>query len=56
MKLDLTNDYKVARAYDYPALTDQLDAFWHAMDRGEMPKVQPFYDQIKATKEKYPKV
>lgn len=47
--------YDVLRKAEYPALGDQFDMFWHAMDSGVIPKIQPFYDDIKAVKEKYPK-
>jgi len=49
------NDYKERRAMSYPSVEDQLDMFWHAMNSGQMPKIQPFFDQIKSVKEQYPK-
>lgn len=48
-------DYGRQRATEYPKLSDQMDALWHAMDQGILPKVQPMYAQIKAVKDKYPK-
>ncbi len=39
----------------YPAISDQLDMLWHAMDIGEIPKASTFYDVCKAVKDKYPK-
>lgn len=48
-------DYKTARARTYPKIADQLDMLWHAMDRGELPKVQEFYDAIKSVKDRSPK-
>lgn len=39
----------------YPTIGDQLDAFWHAMNNGVIPKVEPFFSQIKAVKDAYPK-
>ena len=47
--------YVEQRKYSYPALGDQMDMLWHAMDTGVLPKVEPFYSQIKAVKEQYPK-
>lgn len=44
------------RRREYPAIGDQLDALYHAMDTGVIPKVPSFYDPIKAVKTKYPKV
>lgn len=38
----------------YPRVTDQLDMLWHAMDIGEMPKAQDWYDTIAGIKEQYP--
>lgn len=49
------NDYKERRADQYPPVEDQLDMFWHAMDSGQIPKIQPFYDEIKRIKERFPK-
>lgn len=48
--------YQQLRAAQYPAITDQLDALWHAMDDGVIPVVPAFYDPIKAVKEAIPKV
>ncbi|QBJ04553.1 hypothetical protein HOV23_gp020 [Pseudomonas phage Lana] len=47
--------YDAARQKEYPQVTAQLDALWHAMDRGELPKVAGFYDEIKEVKDKYVK-
>lgn len=47
--------YAEQRRYSYPAFGDQMDALWHAMDTGALPKIEPFYGQIKAVKDKYPK-
>lgn len=55
MKIKHTPDHAPLRQAAYPNLAEQLDALWHAMDRGEMPKVQGFYDRIKEVKERYPK-
>lgn len=43
------------RIQNYPPVTDQLDMLWHAMDQGTLPKVEPFYTDIKTVKETYPK-
>jgi hypothetical protein len=48
-------DYKKLRAAEYPKLGDQVDAIWHAMDQGLLPKIEPMYSEIKAVKDKYPK-
>jgi len=55
MKLKHSGDYSARRAEQYPALADQLDALWHAMDRGELPKVEGFYGPIQRVKKQYPK-
>ena len=47
--------YRNQRSQEYPQVTDQLDMLWHAMDDGTLPKVEPFYTQIKTVKDKYPK-
>lgn len=39
----------------YPAVTEQLDMLWHAMDDGTMPRIEPMYSQIKAVKAANPK-
>lgn len=38
----------------YPAIGEQLDMLWHAMDRGEIPKAQVWYDSIKQVKDSVP--
>ena len=47
--------YTALRAREYPPLGDQLDALWHAMGDGTLPKVAAFYDPVTAVKAKYPK-
>ena len=47
--------YSLARARAYPSLGDQMDMLWHAMDASVMPRVEPFYSQIKAVKDANPK-
>jgi len=48
-------EYQRIRAPQYPSITDQLDMLWHAMDTGALPKVDSFYDAIKAVKDANPK-
>lgn len=47
--------YVQERVAAYPPVGDQLDMLWHAMNRGEIPRVEPFYSQIKEVKDTYPK-
>lgn len=47
--------YIQLRASTYKPISDQLDDFWHAMDMGILPKVEPFYSDINSVKRKYPK-
>jgi len=51
-----TTVYARYRSNEYPSITEQLDALWHAMDDGVLPKVDGFYDTVKEVKEKYPKL
>jgi len=39
----------------YPSIEEQLDALWHTMDAGLLPKTGRFYEMIKEVKDKYPK-
>lgn len=55
MKIQHNEDYRKLRQQAYPPLADQLDALWHGMDSGALPKVEPFYSQIKAVKDKFKK-
>lgn len=48
-------NYVAQRLAAYPGVGDQLDMLWHAMDDGTLPKVEPFYSQIKLVKDTYPK-
>jgi len=48
-------EYQRIRATQYPALAEQLDMLWHAMDTGALPKVDEFYSAIKAVKDANPK-
>lgn len=43
------------RKTDYPAIGEQLDMLYHAMDSGEIPKATDWYDAIKAVKDAHPK-
>jgi hypothetical protein len=56
VKIVHTEDYAALRANAYPDIKDQLDALWHAMDKGMLPKIEPMYSQVKAVKESIPKV
>ena len=47
--------YAEQRFKEYPYVGEQLDLFWHAMNDGVIPKIEPFFSDIKAVKEKYPK-
>ncbi len=51
-----TKAYQRNRSESYPAITDQLDMLWHAMDTGVLPKYEPFYNALKSVKDQYPKV
>ncbi|WP_167366670.1 hypothetical protein [Cupriavidus malaysiensis] len=55
MKIHHRPDYAQLRKDAYPPIEEQLDALWHAMDRGELPKVEAFYEPIRAVKVSYPK-
>ena len=55
MKISHKADYKAMRAADYPDIAEQLDALWHAMDQGVLPKIEPMYSDVKAVKEKHHK-
>lgn len=49
-------DIAFSRRSSYPSIGDQLDMLWHAMDQEVIPRVEPFYSEIKAVKDKYPKL
>lgn len=53
--LSITKTYAERRNVFYPAIGDQLDALWHAMDDGRLPRIPEFYDPIAAVKQEYPK-
>lgn len=48
-------DYTVLRARAYPAIGDQLDMLYHAMDSGEIQKATEWFNAVKAVKDAYPK-
>lgn len=48
-------EWQILRMKAYPSVGDQLDMIWHAMDDGTLPKVEPFYSERLAVKERYPK-
>lgn len=50
-----TVDYRAQRASEYPSVADQMDMMWHAMNDGQISKVEPFYSEILAVKVRYPK-
>ena len=49
--------YKTDRQESYPAISEQLDLLWHAIDADADLKIKlaGFYNAIKAVKDKYPK-
>lgn len=47
-------DARQNRRNEYPAMGDQLDMLYKAMADGTLPKVDSFFDSIKAVKDKYP--
>lgn len=46
-------DVRQAKRAEYMPIGDQLDAIWHAMDDGILPKVEPLYTNHKLVKDKY---
>ena len=48
-------EYQRKREPEYPAIGEQLDLLWHAIDDGTLDKTSDFYTSLKATKDKYPK-
>ena len=53
-KID-SKKYQRNRASSYPAIGDQLDMLFHAIDAGKVDKTSDFYKSLKAVKDKYPK-
>ncbi len=54
MKIAL-NTHREKRAVEYPPVEEQLDALWHAMDRGEIPRAEAWYARIAEIKQRHPK-
>lgn len=50
-----TKGYEEMRKASYPTIGDQLDSLWHAMDQNVLPRIEPFYTDIKTVKQQYPK-
>ena len=48
-------EYQRDRQPEYPAIGDQLDMLFHAIDAGKVDKTSDFYKILKAVKDKYPK-
>lgn len=55
MKLRHKSDHAARRASEYPAVEEQLDMLWHAMDQGLMPKAELFYTTLQKVKQQHPK-
>jgi hypothetical protein len=51
----LSANYVSTRINNYPAIENQLDMLWHAMDADESKRLEPFYSTIKAVKDAAPK-
>ena len=47
--------YQKDRASEYPSIGNQLDMLWHAMNNGEIPKANTFFDAIETVKTSFPK-
>ena len=47
--------YQRDRQPEYPAIGDQLDMLFHAIDAGKVNKTSDFYKALKAVKDKHPK-
>lgn len=47
--------YQQLRKVSYPDIGAQLDALWHAMDEGVIPKIEPMYSEVKAVKDQFAK-
>lgn len=48
-------NYRLQRRREYPSVGDQLDCLWHAMDLNQLPRIEPFYSDIKTVKDRFPK-
>lgn len=54
-EVELTYRQEQAKlARKYKPITDQLDDLWHAMDKGVLIKVEPFYSDNKLVKDNNP--
>jgi hypothetical protein len=49
------NGYKRARQEAYPALPEQFDLIWHAIDQDKLDKTSDFYLDLKKVKDDNPK-
>ena len=49
------NDQIGNRRKAYPAIEDQLDMLWHAMDADPSKRLEPFYTTIKTIKDQFSK-
>jgi hypothetical protein len=49
------SQYARDRKKSYPAIADQLDMIYHAIDAGALDKDSDFYKALKSVKDKYPK-
>ena len=47
--------YKTEREDLYPPVVEQLDQLWHGMNADAAKRIEPFYSNIKAVKDKFPK-
>jgi hypothetical protein len=50
-------EYDIERRFNYPSISDQLDALWHDMESGKVPGKgkSEWYKQISEIKNQYPK-
>ncbi|MFN9476464.1 hypothetical protein [Acidovorax sp.] len=53
--VDESPAYVQQRRALYPSVESQLDLLYHAMDRGEIPKAEAFFNTLKTIKEAVPK-
>lgn len=55
LKIKHETDYVAKRAAAYPSVEEQMDMLWHAMNKGEAEKIEPFFSKIKEVKDTYRK-
>lgn len=58
MKITHTRNYREARCSEYPAIGDQLDAIWKALDASGIrlpPETVAVLDSIRSVKKRFPK-